>query len=212
MRSVPEFLLVAIIVTITPGPGTVAIMRVAVRDGRRSAFSAVVGNSIGLFTWALLSALGISSLIIASEVAHTVLRIGGAIFLVALGVRSLLLLGGAKADDLLEPAARPARSGRSGRSGRAGWQIGLATSLSNPKLALFFIALFPQFLTPGTAVLPASALMAVVVVTLDLLWFGAIILAVERATRVLRPRVRHVMERVAGGVLVGVGVALAVEA
>ncbi|HEX5203450.1 MAG TPA: LysE family translocator [Actinoplanes sp.] len=209
MRSVPEFLLVAIIVTITPGPGTVAIMRVAVRDGRRSAFSAVVGNSIGLFTWALLSALGISSLIIASEVAHTVLRIGGAIFLVALGVRSLLLLGGAKADDLLEPAARPARSGR---SGRAGWQIGLATSLSNPKLALFFIALFPQFLTPGTAVLPASALMAVVVVTLDLLWFGAIILAVERATRVLRPRVRHVMERVAGGVLVGVGVALAVEA
>jgi threonine/homoserine/homoserine lactone efflux protein len=206
MRSVPEFLLVAALVTITPGPGTLMIMRVAVRDGRRSAFAAVVGNSLGLFTWAVLSAIGVSSLIVASEVAHTVLRIGGAIFLIALGLRSLLLLGTAKAE---ETALGPKTKSR---FGQGGWQVGLVTSLSNPKLALFFIALFPQFLTPDAAMLPVSLLMAAVVVSMDLVWFGCIILAADRAAAILKPRLRRIMERVAGGTLVAVGTALAVEA
>lgn len=207
MRSVPEFLLIAVLVTITPGPGTATIMRVAVRDGRRAAFSAVVGNSIGLFTWAVLSAVGVSSLIIASEVAHTVLRIGGAAFLIVLGLRSLLLLGRSK-----KPADEPTTSADETRLRKAGWRVGLATSLSNPKLAVFFIALFPQFLTPGTAVLPASVLMAVVVVSLDLVWFGSIIYLIERATALLRPRVQRLMERVTGGALVAIGAVLAAEA
>jgi threonine/homoserine/homoserine lactone efflux protein len=206
MRSVLEFLLIAVVVTITPGPGTATIMRMAVRYGRRAAFSAVVGNSIGLFVWALLSALGVSALIIASDVAHTVLRIGGAVFLIVLGLRSLLLLGSSKSIDA------PAAPEEGTRATRTGWRVGLATSLSNPKLAVFFVALFPQFLSPGTAVLPMSALMALVIITLDVLWFGTIIYAVDRATTLLRPRVRRVMERTTGGALVVVGTVLAAEA
>src|SRR6187551_2628810 len=90
MRSVPEFLLVALMVTITPGPGTAAIIRVAARDGRGRAVSTVVGNSVGVLTWAALSAIGVSSLILASEIAYDVLRVGGAVFLIILGVRSLV--------------------------------------------------------------------------------------------------------------------------
>lgn len=206
MRSIPEFLLIAVVVTITPGPGTATIMRMALRYGRRPAFSAVVGNSVGLFTWALLSAAGVSALIIASEVAHTVLRVGGAAFLIVLGVRSLLLLGSARPVD----APAPPEAGR--RVTRTGWRVGLATSLSNPKLAVFFVALFPQFLAPGEPLLPMSLLMAAVVVALDVLWFGAIIYAVDKATMLLRPRVKRVMERVSGGALVAAGTLLAAEA
>src|SRR6476469_7918138 len=90
MRSVWEFLLVALVVTLTPGPATALVLRVAARDGRRAAFGAIVGHEIGVPAWAVLSAVGVSSLIVASEVAYDVLRFGGAAVLVVLGLRSLL--------------------------------------------------------------------------------------------------------------------------
>lgn len=87
----------------------------------------------------------------------------------------------------------------------------MIAALANPKLAICFVALVPQFLVPGTAVLPAALLMAVVIVGLDLVWFGTLIWAVTRATAVLRPRLRRVMERITGGILVGLGVRLATD-
>ena len=127
------------------------------------------------------------------------LGISGACVLIWLGARSLLRRG----KD--EPVEAPAR-------GTVGWRTGLITAAANPKLAVFFIALFPQFLAPGTTVLPVALLMAVVIVCCDLVWFGTLIWAVDRAAGVLRPRVRRVMERVTGGVMVGLGAGLVVEA
>ena len=140
-----EFLLVALVVTLTPGPATALVLRVAARDGRRAAIGAIVGNEIGVLTWALLSAVGVSSLIVASEVAYDVLRFGGAAVLIVLGLRSLLH----RASDVPSVPRW------------TGWRTGLLSSAANPKLAVFFVALFPQFLSPHTAVLPAALAMAV---------------------------------------------------
>lgn len=200
MHSFGEFLLVALVVTLTPGPATATVIRVAARDGRRAALGAVAGNSVGVLLWASLSALGVSSLILASQLAYDVLRVTGAAVLVVLGVRSLLHRG-APDDD----AAGTPR-------GRAGWRSGLATGVANPKLAVFFVALFPQFLAPGASVLPAALAMAAVIVGFDVLWFSTLAYAVDRAGTMLRPRVRRVMERVAGGVMLSFGARLAAEA
>jgi threonine/homoserine/homoserine lactone efflux protein len=197
MRSIPEFFLIALVVTLTPGPATALVLRVSARDGRRAAMSAVMGNSIGILMWGCLSAVGVSSLILASEVAFDVLRIAGAAVLVYLGIRSLLHRGDS---DVTTPTR-----------GQAGWRTGIVTSFANPKLAVFFIALFPQFLSPGAHVLPIALAMAAVIVMYDVIWFGTLIWAVDRATTILRPRVRRGMERLTGGVMVGLGVNLAVE-
>lgn len=69
MRSATEFLIIALVVTLTPGPGTATILRVAARDGRRAALSAIVGHSAGVLLWGILSAVGVSSLILASQLA-----------------------------------------------------------------------------------------------------------------------------------------------
>jgi threonine/homoserine/homoserine lactone efflux protein len=87
----------------------------------------------------------------------------------------------------------------------------LITSLSNPKLAVFFVALFPQFLRPDSAVLPAALAMAGVVVAFDVVWFSALTYVVDRARAVLKPGVQRTMERLTGTVLVGLGVRLADE-
>lgn len=198
MRSIPEFLLVALLVTLTPGPGTATIIRVAARDGRRAAFGAVLGNSAGVLLWAGLSAVGVSSLILASEVAYTALKVGGAAVLIVLGLRSLLHRG-------KTTGAAPSRRGR------GGWGSGMLTSFSNPKLAVFFVALFPQFLSPHAAVLPAALAMAAVIVALDVAWFSGLILLVDRTRGLLKPRLQRLMERVTGSVMLGLGVRLAVE-
>ncbi|MFL6118935.1 LysE family translocator [Actinophytocola sp.] len=205
MRSVLEFIIIAVVVTITPGPGTAAIIRITARDGRRAAVSAVIGNSIGVLCWAVLSAVGVSSLILASEVAYNVLRIAGAVFLIVLGMRSVMMWGQNKSEEQEE------NQDENSRPRLGGWRIGLLTSLSNPKLAVFFVALFPQFLDPGTAVLPYAVIMSVTIVALDLLWFATLIYLVDRARTLLRPHVRRVMERVTGGILVGLGAVLIAE-
>jgi threonine/homoserine/homoserine lactone efflux protein len=90
MRSLPELLAIALLVTITPGPGTATVLRVAARDGRAAARGTILGNSADVLTWGVLSAVGVSSLILASQIDYDVLRIGGATVLVVLGARSLL--------------------------------------------------------------------------------------------------------------------------
>jgi threonine/homoserine/homoserine lactone efflux protein len=199
MRSPWAFALVALVMTLTPGPATATILRVATRDGRRAALSATFGNSIGVLTWGALSALGVSSLILASRLAYEGLRLGGAALLIVLGIRSLLGRGGTA-------------EGRPRTRRRAGLRTGLLSSLSNPKLAVFFVALFPQFLHRGAPVLPYALAMAGTIVLLDLLWFTALAYTVDRAQAVLRPRVRRRLERLTGTVMVGIGVRLAAEA
>ena len=193
-----EFLIVALVVTLTPGPGTATILRVAARDGRRAAMSAVLGNSAGVLMWGALSALGVSSLILASEIAYDALRILGAGVLIVLGLRSLLHRRRA-----VETVTSPARV--------AGWRSGLVTSAANPKLAVFFVALFPQFVRPDAAVLPYALAMAGVIVALDVAWFSLLSFAVDRAGQFLKPRAQSVLERFTGAVMVGLGVRIAAE-
>jgi threonine/homoserine/homoserine lactone efflux protein len=205
MRSVPEFLIIAVVVTLTPGPGTATILRVAARDGRRAALSGIAGNSAGVLVWGILSAWGVSSLILASQLAYDTLRFVGAAVLIVIGLRSLFQRHrGAQSPNLDAPAEGTPRR-------RAGWRSGLVTSMCNPKLAVFFVALFPQFLTRGSPVLPYALGMAGVIVLLDVLWFSTLAYALDRARVLLMPRVQRSVERFIGTVMIGLGVRLATE-
>src|SRR4051794_4627069 len=123
------FLPIAVLVTVTPGAATAMVVRSAMRGGWRAGVRTIAGNSIGVVSWALLSIAGISALVAASEVAFVTLKVSGACVLVYLGVQSI------------RRAGREAPAERRGRP----FRDGLMTSLANPKLAVFFIALFPQF-------------------------------------------------------------------
>jgi threonine/homoserine/homoserine lactone efflux protein len=134
------FLPVAVLVTITPGAGTAMVLRSAVRGGWRAGLLTIVGNEIGVLTWALLSLLGVSALIAASEVAFAALKIGGAAVLVYLGLQSL------RRSRHPDPMLEAASGGR-----RRALRDGLVTSLANPKLAVFFVASSLSSSTSGRA-------------------------------------------------------------
>jgi threonine/homoserine/homoserine lactone efflux protein len=190
------FIPIAALLTITPGAGTAMVVRSALRGGWRTAVLTIVGNSVGVVLWAALSVLGISALVAASEVAFLALKITGAVVLVGLGLQSLLRAGE-------RPSHRPRH--------RA-FRDGLLASLTNPKLAVFFVALFPQFVDDRGAVLPATLLMATLIVAFDVAWYMGLAVAVSRAKReVMRSRVAAWVERTTGAVLIGLGVRVAFE-
>src|ERR1700712_2506117 len=95
MHSPLAFLAVALAVTLTPGPAFALLLQTAAAHGRRIALANIAGNSVGVLTWGALSALGVSALIAANQLAYDVLRLTGAAFLLYLGVRALLARGSA---------------------------------------------------------------------------------------------------------------------
>jgi threonine/homoserine/homoserine lactone efflux protein len=193
-----SFLGVAVLLSLVPGPATALVVRSAAVHGRREAFQTVLGNSTGILGWALCSVLGISALVAASEAAFLALRVVGAVVLVWLGVRALLGTKG-------EP-------GSGVRPGRTAYLQGLLTSGANPKLAVFFIALFPQFVPDGEPVLPYTLAMALIVICVDIAYFSLLAWAVARAKRaVVGSRLARRVEQLTGAVMIGLGVRVALE-
>jgi len=190
------FLPIAVLVTITPGAGTANVVRSALRGGWRSGVLTIAGNSVGVVVWGLLSVLGVSALVAASEIAFLVLKITGACVLVWLGVQSLRHAG--RPVDAVAP-----------RAGRP-FTDGLVTSLANPKLAVFFVALFPQFVGARGDVLVTTLAMAGMIVCFDVVWYSTLAVLASRAKAgFLRSRAGRWMERSTGAVLIALGVRVA---
>jgi threonine/homoserine/homoserine lactone efflux protein len=197
LGALVAFAPVAVLLTVTPGAATALVVRSAAVGGRRAALATTVGNSIGVLAWGCFAAMGIAAVVATSAEAFTAVKLVGAVVLVVLGLQSLR---GQRGDE----GPRRAR--------RAPLRDGLVTSLANPKLAVFFVALFPQFVPDGAPVLPSALLMAAMIVSFDLVWYSALAYLVARARRafVEGPWLARA-QRFTGAVLVGLGVRLALE-
>jgi threonine/homoserine/homoserine lactone efflux protein len=198
LRALVAFAPVAALLTVTPGAATALVGRSAAPGGQRRALATTVGNSVGVLAWGCFAAMGIAAVVATSAEAFTAVKLVGAVVLVALGLQSLR----GHREDPARPA--PVRG--------APLRDGLVTSLANPKLAVFFVALFPQFVPAGAPVLPSALLMAAMVVAFDLVWYSALAYLVARARRafVEGPWLARA-QRFTGAVLVGLGARLAFE-
>src|SRR5262245_26452266 len=139
LATLLAFLGVSIFILITPGPDTALTIRNTLIGGRRTGLFTALGVAIGLATWAFATSLGIVALIVASEPVFLAVKYAGAAFLIYLGARSLLAAWRGEHDEALAAAA-PRRLSPWG-----GLSQGLASNLSNPKIAVLFTSLLPQF-------------------------------------------------------------------
>lgn len=192
------FVPVAILLSLTPGPGMALVVRNAAVGGAGAAFRTTVGSSIGVGAWAVLSTLGISALVAASETAFVALKVAGVVVLVWFGVQALRGRKGA--------AEKPAEARDHAFSS------GLLTALANPKLAVFFVALLPQFIPHGAPVLPYALAMAAILVAADFSIYVSLGAAVSRTRRLVASTgfARRV-EQVTGAVLLALAGRLALE-
>jgi RhtB (resistance to homoserine/threonine) family protein len=206
--QVMAFTVVAALLTVSPGADTMLVVRNVLRGGRRDGVVTTFGICSGLFVHATLSALGVSVLLMHSAMAFDLVKTAGACYLVWLGVQSLksAVRGPRHPDNLEDQRAAGAVSWR--RS----FLEGFLTNMLNPKVAVFYLALLPQFIGPADPVFMKSLLLAAIHYVEGIVWLSGLSIVLDRARRfVLQSVVRRWLDGLCGVVLVGLGARLAVQ-
>jgi threonine/homoserine/homoserine lactone efflux protein len=196
------FALAALAILAVPGPAVVYIVTRSIHQGRAAGLASVLGIHVGTLVHLAAATAGLSAILVSSAGAFTVVKLLGALYLIAIGIRTLLGRGEAGASDVQRPPRRRRRD----------FAEGVVVNVLNPKTALFFLAFLPQFVDPshGRAWLQILALgltfMALGLVT-DSIWA----LAAWTAGETLRRSRRWALGQryVSGSVFVGLGLVTA---
>jgi threonine/homoserine/homoserine lactone efflux protein len=196
------FLVVAVVVAVTPGVDMALVTRNALRFGRRAAVQTALGINLGILFWVIAAGLGLAAVVAASATAFAAIKLAGAVYLICLGVLALLRARGAA-------TAADSAAGPLGRS--RPFRQGLVSNLLNPKIAVFFTSLLPQF--AGTPASPGRLLLlGLLFNAIGVAWLTAYALLAARGGDVLRrPAVKRALDRLNGIVLIGLGARLAFE-
>lgn len=201
------FLGIAALVIIAPGPDTVLVTKNALLHGRRAALGTALGVNAGLVIWTVAAALGVAAIVRESAVAFSVLKILGAAYLLWLGVQALRAARRRTTHD-----ASGARRSGAPIGALPGFRQGLLSNLGNPKIAVFFTGLLPQFVSSRGSVLGPFLLLGGLFVLMTAMWLCSYALVAVRLSGVLaRPRVKAALDGLTGVVLGVLGVRLALE-
>ena len=219
------FVGLAAALTLLPGSDMALVLRSVVANGRRAGLVTALGVCSGLTVHASAAALGISTLLAASATAFTTLKLLGGAYLVFLGARMIVTTWRRGRGDPGDSAAAVGREehplastrvgavrhpGSTGGGDAAAFATGFVTNVLNPKVAVFYLTILPQFVSPGDPVLRTCLLLGGIHIAMGLVWLSAYVWLLGRIAGVLtRPRVRRAVERVTGGLLVGLGLRLA---
>jgi threonine/homoserine/homoserine lactone efflux protein len=196
--QVAAFCGVALVLAMTPGPDMALVLRNTLRGGRAAGMRTVAGISVGLVGWGLATALGVAAVLAASATVFTILKIAGGIYLVYLGIQTFRALRRG-----VDP--QPHAERRQGSSFRQG----LLTNLLNPKLAVVFTTLLPQFISESDPYVAKAALLAVLFTAIGLAWLTLYVSIVHLVAR--SRRFRATVEAISGAVLVALGLRLVVD-
>jgi threonine/homoserine/homoserine lactone efflux protein len=196
------FIATAIVLVITPGQDTFFILGRSLSGGRSSGIAAALGITAGSVIHTCLAALGLSALLATSPYAFMAVKLAGAAYLLYIGVRALL-----------SKASAPPGEGANGASGAwVAFRQGIISNLLNPKVALFFLALMPQFIDAGSAhKVVAFLALGFSFVALGVAW--CLVLAIAAASLrswfLRKPSAPVILNRISGAMFIALGLKLA---
>jgi homoserine/homoserine lactone efflux protein len=201
MNTCLNFALVALVVTLVPGPAFIVVLTTALRRGFKPGAYATAGIVIGDAVYFFLTAVGLGSLLATSFWTFAIIKWLGIAYLVYLGLRSLLF----PSNSLI------AADGRS-VSGRSSFVTALTVQLANPKLLLFLAALVPQFLDPARPVAPQLAVLGPIFMLSDTIIYLLLSMLAARARPFLAsPRATRIVSRVSGVAMLGAAARVATK-
>ena len=194
------FVVTVVVFLAIPGPGNLALITSTGKGGLRGGFAATFGVIAGDQVLMWLAVAGVAALLQAAPVLFGAVQWAGAAYLAWIGLRLLTARPGAPPPIRIEP--------------RHYFRQAMAITLLNPKAIVFYMAFFPLFVDPARHHgLATFAVMAATIAALTFLYAAIVVLLTRRLADRLRasPRVTHAMERLAGVVLVGFGIKLALS-
>jgi threonine/homoserine/homoserine lactone efflux protein len=198
------FVAVSAVVICTPGQDTALTVRNTLAAGRRSGIATAGGVATGQAIWTIAASAGVVALLSASEPVFTAIRLAGAAYLVYLGLHSL-------AHAVCHRGHGIAVRGSAPISTATAFRQGALSNLGNPKMAVFFASLLPQFAPEGSASFAALLALGFLFCAMTLTWLALYAVAVARLRHLLRGSLRRALDAVTGIVLVALGLRLATE-
>ncbi|HEX4746158.1 MAG TPA: LysE family translocator [Gaiellaceae bacterium] len=205
MGALLAFVAVSAVVICTPGQDTALTIRNTLSGGRSSGVATALGVSLGQAVWTVAAAAGVVALLTASEPVFRGLKLVGAAYLVYLGAQSIHAAIRGRG----EPRPYAVGAGHARPASLHELREGFLSNLGNPKMAVFFASLLPQFAPSGSASFPVLLGLGLLFCAMTFAWLGLYAAAVARLGRLLSTTFRRTLDAVTGVVLVALGLRLA---
>ena len=202
------FLVAVFLLNVTPGPDTAYIVGRSVAQGRGAGIVSALGISAGCIVHTLACAFGLTAILAASATAFTVIKIAGAIYLIYLGVRLVF----AKPDDADAAREQQASEKAAPKSLRQLFAQGFVTNVLNPKVVLFFVSFFPQFVAADSQHKALAFLtLGIVFIAMSTVWNSFVAWIAGSVTERFAGKsgVKKWLDRGVGSAFVGLGIKLA---
>lgn len=201
------FMAASLLLSITPGSDSMYIITRSVSQGNKAGIYSVLGIVSGILVHTLLAALGLSILLASSPLAFTIVKYIGASYLCYLGFKMLTSKQDALITESLTENTKLAKT----LDYQKIYQQGVLTNTLNPKVALFFVAFFPQFVDPSYAHSTLSFLiLGLTFAITSLVWCLCLALLASRFSEKLRenPAIESMLNKISGVVFIGMGIKL----
>ncbi|UZD90106.1 LysE family translocator [Cognatishimia activa] len=204
IAEILTFAIVAGLLVMSPGPNGVLIARTVPTSGRQAGFANVLGFIAAFYLHGIFSILGLSLLLMQSATLFAIVKYLGAAYLCWIGIRSL-----GEAFRKAQYVATPKPAKRE-RTLRRSFIEGFLTNALNPKVSMFYIAAFPQFITVGETTAATSFMLVTVHALINAIWFGAMVLLLTRLTKIASGGgFQRWLKGITGVVFIGFGAKLA---
>ncbi|AEN06637.1 LysE family translocator [Halolamina sp.] len=197
------FLPAVLAIVVAPGPGTVYTMTASLRAGRTAGLAAALGTATGVLAHTAAAVLGLSALLRTSALAYALVKYVGAAYLVYVGLRTLRAEGEFEFGDIVTDDRSLPRT----------YRAAVAINVSNPKVAVFVLAFLPQFVPAGVNATLQLSVLGALYALVSLAYLGVVAVFAARTRHLIleTPWFSRLVRYASGSVLLGFGVALAVE-
>jgi threonine/homoserine/homoserine lactone efflux protein len=207
MASLTTYLIAITLLTITPGVDTMLVIRNTARGGWRDGAVSSLGICSGLFVHAVISAVGISMILLQAAWAFSALKLAGACYLIWLGLSSWRKVLRQESFEVINGGAALGAF-----CVRRSLREGFLSNVLNPKTAVFYMAFLPQFINPAQSALFQSLFLAGLHFIIAMIWQCLLALMVKQLkTWLQRPRVSQLFDGVTGTVMIALGLRVAAE-
>jgi threonine/homoserine/homoserine lactone efflux protein len=188
-----SLVVICILGALSPGPSLAIVIKNTLNGGVRQGYATAISHGLGVALYAAITATGIGLLIVQSPMLFTTIKYAGATFLLYLGIKALMSkqqnIQFAQKKGVLDPSIN-------------GWRDGFFIAFLNPKLAIFFLALFSQLVEPGAG-WQQKAVMTATVGIIDMLWYVIIAFTMSRGPILEKLKANcQIVDKVTGSFLI----------
>ncbi|WP_342580468.1 LysE family translocator [Ureibacillus sp. FSL W7-1570] len=199
------FVLMCIFLIILPGPDTAVVTKNTLINQRIGGLKTSLGIICALLCHTFAAVLGLSAIIVKSALLFSIIKYAGAVYLIYLGAKILWSLVKKDGTNIPVDIKRPDEN-------KSCFKQGFFTDLLNPKVALFFLSFFPQFVERGNDTFLPFLIMGLTFTVLSALWLVIFVYFINVVNDLMRkPRAKHVIEGITGTIIIGFGIKLALE-